>query len=545
MEKDREGEWTRAESIDENEIKAFLNRWGKEGFFRAKGWGDKIRVVAVRPLPYYLLYLETQYEHRTTDVRKVPYEGKPLDPLEPSPDLWEVEVPAPVTFDSKRVENIEIPHTESTVRCEGCKGTGRVDCPNCKGLGCATCQSQGWLDHTDCDGKGYFRQFRTITSEFTCSAVNDRLVSAALPEKLVREAGTEVLSDRWRKGGGFLPDDLSSEMMPCLEDLWKQSLPKDSSSTRILFQRYRIERLKGYEVLYQMPDSTAPRKLWIVGDKKRVYAPKAPLAWERVLGVAVPSAAVLLVLITSISPFFGGSRRGGIQAASVIESEGYSGADRSRDLLPPANGKTSGNGTKIIALPMASGQIAANSKNQATQKSSDTTSEGGDDTPDTEDVSDESETSDSAPNDEDSNPFALNTYDVLAGIYSDPADAQEVADQLESAAYDPEVTATQGTGTSLNMVFIKGFLSRETAEATVQDLKDKGISTQARVVPIPITSSVTASANAPSPAAQATAPAPGPSPMPDIAPDEAVTDQEEAVTDQPESQSDNSPNGEQ
>lgn len=538
MEKDREGEWTRAESIDENEIKAFLNRWGNEGFFRAKGWGDKIRVVSVRPLPYYLLNLETQYEHRTTNIRRVPYEGGPLDSLESSPGLWEVEVPAPVTFDTKRVENIEIPHTESTVRCEGCKGTGRVDCPNCRGMGCAACQSQGWLEHTDCAGKGYFRQFRTITSEFSSSAVNDRLLSASLPEKLIREAGTEILSDRWRKGGGFLSDDLSSEMMPCLEDLWKQSLPKDPSSTRILFQRYRIERLKGYEVLYQLPDSVATRKLWIVGDRQRVCAPKAPLAWERVVGVAVPSAAVLLVLITSIFSFFGGSRGARVQAASVIASGVPSGtSDRRRDLLPPANRKPSFNGTKIIAIPIASGQSRLSPNFQETQTSPDATLDEGDDTPDTEEAPDETETTDSISSDEDSNPFALNTYDVLAGIYSDPTEAQEVEDQLEAAAYDSEVTATQSAGTPLNMVFIKGFLSRETAEATVQDLKDRGISTQARVVPIPITPSVTAPTPTPGPSAQATVDFPSPSPMPDSAPDEAMADQ-------PETSPDDSPDGE-
>jgi hypothetical protein len=107
--------------------------------------------------------------------------------------------------------------------------------------------------------------------------------------------------------------------------------------------------------------------------------------------------------------------------------------------------------------------------------------------------------------DDDTDPFALNTYDVLVGIYSDATEAQQVASELDDVAYDATVASTQGAGDSLSMVFIKGFWTKADADEAIQDLKSQGISTQARVVSVPFDPSAPASASNPNPTANPTA----------------------------------------
>ena len=73
------------EECGPEEIKALLNRWGRERFFRVRNWGDRVTITSVRPLPSFVLTLETQYEHRTIETRKEPWGGGPAVSRETPP----------------------------------------------------------------------------------------------------------------------------------------------------------------------------------------------------------------------------------------------------------------------------------------------------------------------------------------------------------------------------------------------------------------------------------------------------------------------------
>jgi hypothetical protein len=276
-------------------------------------------------------------------------------------------------------------------------------------------------------------------------------------------------------------------MEPELESLWQQSVPEDPASTRILFQRYRVERVKGFEVVYETGNSA--RKLWVLGDARRVYAPKAPLAWGRLLGVSVPAVAVavpaLVLLVGFLFSWVGGSRSPQ-QLASVAPVPSPRKSNVRKNLPRVVIAKTP---PQQYRMPITSGVAAAGVDNERDETEyNDTPATSVTEVPTDVAVADEPATPDNLLEDAtdlEDDTLALNTYDVLAGIYSNATDAQQVADELEDAAYDPTVTTTQGAGDFLRMVFIKGFWTKDDANKAVQDLKDRGIAPDAKVIPVP------------------------------------------------------------
>jgi hypothetical protein len=486
-----------------DEAKALLNRWGREGFFRAKGWGDRITVTSVRPLPFYVLTLETQYERRGVETRREPWGGGAADSVEPPPGVWEVAAPAPDDFETGRSEITPIPHTDTVVECEGCGGLGRLDCPACGGTGrrggggCPGCGSRGWVEHGACSGTGRFREYRAVVSHFTCGTAEERLFSHPLPEGLLKKAGRETLIDYRRTGGGFAPPDAHPEMGPGLEGLWESSVPKDPASTRILFQRYRVERVKGWEVAYEAPagrTAVRPGRLWIIGDGQ-VVADRPLRAWGRLLAVGVPAAALTGWVVFALASSLIRSRAGGAgrvtrivvrppaagrvtvtamgggqgtararaapAAPGVAGSGREGGAEGGTDRETGRDGERSRNGSRPPAPRPGGGGAAPDGAGG--------TGDGG-----SEDADAKAEPEEDAPD----------GYEVIAGIYSDANDAAEAVDRIEDTAYEPTVKITYGPGETLRVVSVQGFESREEAEEAARELREKGVSTQTRIVPI-------------------------------------------------------------
>jgi hypothetical protein len=533
--------------IDAEEVKALVNRWGREGFFRVKGWGDALTILSTRPLPFYVLSLETQYEHRASTVRTAPDEGGPVDYEGPPPDLWEVELDAPTAFESKRVEGIRIPHTESVVDCEPCRGRGRVDCLSCGGSGralrgvkternCPQCAGRGWIAHAECGGRGRLRRSRVLISEFTHKHLEEKMFTVPLPQKLMDEAGREIVSDQLRKGGGFVSPDAHPELEPAFEDLWRQSAPTDGGATRILFQRFRIERIKGHEVVYRRPASINPQKFWIVGDQKRVYGLQAPRAWGRMLFVGIPAAAVsALLLVTLVSAVIAQWPRGlagGPDSASASSSSGSD--DRVRPVVmkvtpQDAKGKSDAPSSGVaVTEEGASGSDESPSSASARSNGEDAGSE----LDGTGSGSNDSREPDEEPLEE----SLTGMYDVLVGVFSDAEEAQEAANIAEEAAYPPTTTATRDS--SLYIVSIKGFWSRDEAERARQELRERGITSQVRAASAseptaPTPSTIRPRAIAPSTPTpvQAADETPEVEPGPDVAPDLNPTPDEEGEPD--------------
>ena len=297
----------------------------------------------------------------------------------------------------------------------------------------------------------------------------------------------------------MIPGDLYPETELNFESLWKQSSPVDRGKTRVLFQRYRIERVKGFEVLYETPASTDPRKLWIVGDRKRVVAPQAPLSWGRVVLAALAAPAVVVPVLFALytlllTLFIGGSRPDRSSPAALTgHPSDASTADRAPDgsrtmpvpkVAAPGSVEMRSRGNETRQVENINGSPAGGANRGAEEKrenaaSSVPSSGRGESATDPNDEADGDRSAKPAPTES----TGANTFEVLVGVYADADEAREVANRVEEAAYPPTVTPTQDPNDLVYVVSIKGFDTRESAAEAVQDLRERGISAQVRAAP--------------------------------------------------------------
>jgi hypothetical protein len=320
-----------------------INKWSSRGFFRVRGLGGKIAVEDIVPCSSWTVRLRSQYEDRSVSGKTVPFTGGAVDDRGRPPGPWDLSVTEPTDFE-ERTEEMPVPHTERVHPCERCDSRGRMTCTQCHGfgkvkcpwcngtgyrtrtewrdvpdafgntarkpvevrdnctcfngkVGCTACGGQGTVVCGDCQGNGRVKTFEQLTVHFRVDAQVQVIHATKIPDKLLRQAGGEVLVDERATPAVECP-----AVDPQVDDRTAKLLHKSQSvregQARLLFQHLHIEHVSIQEVRYRYRNSPL-LSLWIYGSEQRIYAPGAPRPWGKlaalVLGCVLVIGAIVAV----------------------------------------------------------------------------------------------------------------------------------------------------------------------------------------------------------------------------------------------------------
>lgn len=189
------------------------------------------------------------------------------------------------------------------VTCNGCSGSGR--CSNCGGKGklpCTDCRN-GYVQCVDCDGRGRHKWYELLVVDFKTVSAAAIASALDLPEKKVRGAVGKTLFDSVVTSAPArlpVPADIEKQVASAIEGLRAPS--KESKRERL---RINVQEIPVTRCLYKW-NGSAPKKLWVYGVSKAVFAPQAPLDMKLVLLVGGGAALVVLVAVALVASFFGG-----------------------------------------------------------------------------------------------------------------------------------------------------------------------------------------------------------------------------------------------
>ena len=138
-------------------IRDHLTRWADDiPHHKFRDFGTTISIREAFHLPYYSIYLQTQYETRTVKRMETPYTGWNLPQLEVTEDnidVWSYSWPLMKDFETSE-EEYPIENSQRVVACDTCDGDGQVSCPTCSGKGRLRCPN--------CHGNGQIQQSRSV-----------------------------------------------------------------------------------------------------------------------------------------------------------------------------------------------------------------------------------------------------------------------------------------------------------------------------------------------------------------------------------------------
>jgi hypothetical protein len=327
----------------EQEACDIISQWGNSGFFRLRNMGDKIFVTKISPGAAYTIRLQTHYEQRTVHQAQAPFHGGQVDNHGQAPGPWQVPVRRPEEFE-ERVERVPVPHTERVEMCAHCAGQGRVTCGMCNGRGqvpcsmcggtgmrqrqvmdttrnaqgnpvsmprmiqercscgngvvrCGGCGGHGVVRCSTCAGTGRVKVFDQILVRFQAAKQGELLDVTPVPDRwfghLTGEALVEEKSPRVERFEPVKPD-----VDQKANELLAESHTIDRDTAQILLQWLRIDRIPLHEVDYKYAGTE--RKLWICGNERDIYAPKAP--WNRtrmalLIGFSVLAIAAIVGVV--------------------------------------------------------------------------------------------------------------------------------------------------------------------------------------------------------------------------------------------------------
>ncbi len=352
------------DALDEGRIRAAVSVFARSRFLVPNELGARMSIESIDARWSYAIRVRSEVEERRFVEDDEPYRGQSIDDRGDPPGLWEPRCEAPEGF-TDRTKRIRREHTDRVQRCGDCGGDGRVRCSTCHGRGevdCTWCGGDGWRTRTEwrdepdgqggtrrrsesvrepcrhcrsgrvdcgrchgrgrvdcrrCDAQGELVRFQTLVVKFrdrVLDRVEDR---TALPDELVKGARGETLFDEnANRIGADEVAHVSAEVDAIVAELLGKSHGWDQDDdARLLFQQARVRRVGVHEVRYRWR-SGPPKRLWVYGDRRKVHAPGAPVAWSlilTVLGVVAGAVALGLAIVfggTLLAAGPSGSRAG-------------------------------------------------------------------------------------------------------------------------------------------------------------------------------------------------------------------------------------------
>jgi hypothetical protein len=320
-------------SMSNENARGVLNAWSKTGFFRARNFGDRIRIEGISSVACREIRLRVQYEDRSLKEVKTAFHGEAIDDVGVRADPQEIPVEPPTDCEDRTVE-VEVPHSERVEGCSSCGGAGRSNCRMCQGVGrtaCHSCHGSGWRSHIEAqppvrnrEGRMTFPPPKTVRlrcscfggqtqcsvcrgqKKVTCSSCegmgrvkvsNLLVVTFSASNKVCVLNPTSVPDDMACLGEGEMelekrpfsgPAELAvdADLQAAVEGLLERTRPKNEATSRILSRMVTVKRVPIWQVTYAF-SSSDNRKAWIFGTDHRVFAPRAPRAWGRVFAVFV------------------------------------------------------------------------------------------------------------------------------------------------------------------------------------------------------------------------------------------------------------------
>ena len=309
--------------LSDEEIREALTRWSSEGFFRSKNLVGQFESDNVTPCRCYKLLLKTQYEKRDVARRSEKVGNLVLKDVRQarSPN---VQVEAPKGFENQTHE-FRLQGSERIEPCSECRGKGSKTCPMCHGRGkqsgppCGFCGGSGWRTQSrsvhkpgggfrtemvrvsctcggfrrtttcvnchgtgkaichHCAGSGNVQTYDLLTVLFQCEEVSRLVNTTAVPDELFATlSGDNEINET--KTDTVALANVSQEIQQHTKALLAQS-QKDANRS-ILLQCLTIDRVPVFQFEYHVAGA-APKRLWICGKGRRVYAPSARLSrWD-------------------------------------------------------------------------------------------------------------------------------------------------------------------------------------------------------------------------------------------------------------------------
>lgn len=163
-------------------LRARIDAWAATTSFRQRGFAKGMEITSSVSHIVHHIFLESQYEERTTAWVDVPYPGGPVSGPElgapPDPLTMSVSDVPPHFVDSRA--RYDVPRTESIHVCPGCGGAGDVRCGSCAGsreVSCGNCRGDGrvkvqnFAEKTHANGR---RERRVETRDVACGPCRGR-----------------------------------------------------------------------------------------------------------------------------------------------------------------------------------------------------------------------------------------------------------------------------------------------------------------------------------------------------------------------------------
>jgi serine/threonine protein kinase len=297
----------RADEIHrQNALHRLLSRWGSSGFFRRSALGKILEPELIVSYNVYFYDLRTLYETRSpATTRMRPAKDADKRSVALSPEVWDVDVPAPVdSFVAVKPQDLVLPNSTRVITCSDCSGGTKIPCNECQSKGtvervrkvrnqdgttneekitsaCAACRGYGTRSCPRCEGSGNLVEEQIFTWSRRGKLWQNTDDIDDLPVLAIQQKAEQLLTM------AINPYEARWHSVAPLAELLRTAIAEVGDETRLVAAELSLKGTPVTEVDYQLNDKSG--QLAIVGFDNEVIGDWSLLNPERI-GLAVAAA---------------------------------------------------------------------------------------------------------------------------------------------------------------------------------------------------------------------------------------------------------------